>query len=47
MRGVVMFAIMFSIAGVIDAVYFKGRYLDDTQKAIVSLATLSMKLGGR
>jgi hypothetical protein len=45
MRGVVLFAIMFAITGVIDAVYFKGRYLNDTQKAITSLAELSVRIG--
>ncbi len=45
MRGVVLFAIMFAITGVIDAMYFKGRYLNDTQKAITSLAELSVRIG--
>lgn len=45
MRGIVIFAIMFSITAVIDAAFFKGRYLNDAQTAIKSLASLSMQLG--
>lgn len=45
MRGIVIFAIMFSIAAVIDAAFFKGRYLHDARIAMTSLASLSMQLG--
>jgi len=45
MRGVVIFAIMFAITGVIDAVYFKGRYLKDAETAITGLASLAVKIG--
>lgn len=47
MRGVVMFAIMFAITAVIDAAFFKGKYLDDAQTAITGLAGISTKMGKR
>jgi hypothetical protein len=38
---------MFAIMGVVDAVFFKGRYLSDAQEAITGLASLSTQLGRR
>ena len=42
-----MFAIMFAIMAVIDAAFFKGKYLNDAQTSITSLAALSTQLGRR
>jgi hypothetical protein len=47
MRGIVLFAILFAITAVIDAAFFKGKYLNDAQTAITSLAALSMQIGRR
>jgi hypothetical protein len=47
MRGIVAFAIMTAILAVIDAAFFKGRYLNDAQEAITGLASISMQLGRR
>ena len=47
MRGVVMFAIMFAIMAVIDAAFFKGKYLDDAQTSITGLAGISTQIGKR
>jgi hypothetical protein len=38
---------MFAIMGVIDAAFFKGRYLNDAQEAITGLASLSTQMGRR
>jgi hypothetical protein len=45
MRGLVIFAIMFAITAVVDAAFFKGRYLNDSQKAITGLASLPVQIG--
>jgi hypothetical protein len=45
MRGLVIFAILFALGAVIDAIYFNGRHLDDAQKAITSLAALKNQIG--
>jgi hypothetical protein len=45
MRGIVIFAIMFAIGAVIDAAFFKGRYLNDAQTAITGLTGLSTQIG--
>lgn len=45
MRGIVVFAILFAVMGVIDAAFFKGRYLNDAQQAITGLASLALKMG--
>ena len=47
MRGIVAFAIMTAILAVIDAAFFKGKYLNDTQEAITGLASISMQIGRR
>ncbi|HYI31503.1 MAG TPA: hypothetical protein VD863_27005 [Bradyrhizobium sp.] len=47
MRGIVAFAIMTAILAVIDAAFFKGKYLNDTQEAITGLASISTQLGRR
>ena len=47
MRGIVAFAIMTAILAVIDASFFKGKYLKDTQDAITGLASISMQIGRR
>lgn len=47
MRGIVAFAIMTAILAVIDAAFFKGKYLNDTQDAITGLASISTQMGGR
>ncbi|MBR1122925.1 hypothetical protein JQ628_15460 [Bradyrhizobium lablabi] len=47
MRGVVAFAIITALLGVVDAAFFKGRYLKDSQDALVGLASLSTQIGGR
>jgi hypothetical protein len=47
MRGIVAFAIMTAILAVIDAAFFKGKYLNDAQEAITGLASISMQLGRR
>ena len=47
MRGIVAFAIMTAILAVIDAAFFKGKYLKDTQDAITGLASISTQMGGR
>lgn len=47
MRGIVAFAIMTAILAVIDAAFFKGKYLKDTQDAITGLASISMQIGRR
>jgi serine protease inhibitor len=38
---------MFAALGVIDAIYFKGRYLNDFQTSVVGLASLSTQIGRR
>ena len=45
MRGIVLFAVMFAITAVIDAAFFKGKYLSDAGTAISGLSSLSMKMG--
>ncbi|MDB5634013.1 MAG: hypothetical protein JWR49_2868 [Tardiphaga sp.] len=45
MRGLVIFAIMFAITAVVDAAFFKGRYLNDGQKAITGLASIASQIG--
>jgi hypothetical protein len=47
MRGIVAFAIMTAILAVIDAAFFKGKYLNDAQEAITGLASISMQIGRR
>jgi hypothetical protein len=47
MRGIVAFAIMTAILAVIDAAFFKGKYLNDSQEAITGLASISMQMGRR
>jgi hypothetical protein len=47
MRGIVAFAIMTAILAVIDAAFFKGKYLKDTQDSITGLASISMQIGRR
>jgi len=47
MRGIVAFAIMTAILAVIDAAFFKGKYLHDAQEAITGLASISMQIGRR
>jgi hypothetical protein len=47
MRGIVVFAILTAIMAVVDAAFFKGRYLNDAETAITSLASLSMRIGHR
>jgi hypothetical protein len=47
MRGIVAFAIMTAILAVIDAAFFKGKYLKDTQDAITGLASISTQIGRR
>jgi hypothetical protein len=47
MRGIVTFAILTAILAVVDAAFFEGRYLSDTEKAITGLASLSMQIGRR
>ena len=47
MRGIVMFAIMFAVVAVIDAAFFKGKYLDDAQTSITSLASIKNQIGRR
>ncbi len=47
MRGIVAFAIMTAILAVIDAAFFKGKYLKDSQEAITGLASISMQMGRR
>lgn len=47
MRGIVAFAIMTAILAVIDASFFKGKYLKDTQEAITGLASISTQIGRR
>ena len=47
MRGIVAFAIMTAILAVIDAAFFKGKYLNDMQDAITGLASISTQMGGR
>jgi len=47
MRGIVAFAIMTAILAVIDASFFKGKYLKDTQDAITGLASISTQIGRR
>ncbi len=42
-----MFAIMFAIMAVIDAAFFKGRYLNDAQTAIGGLTGISTQIGKR
>ena len=39
-----MFAIMFAIGGVIDAAFFKGKYLNDAQDAILGLTSISSQM---
>lgn len=46
-RGIVMFSIMFAVMAVIDAAFFKGRYLNDAQTSITSLASISTQIGRR
>ncbi|WP_157038813.1 hypothetical protein [Rhodopseudomonas palustris] len=45
MRGLVVFALLFALGAVIDAVYFKGRHLDDAQKALFGLTSLKHQIG--
>lgn len=45
MRGIVVFAILFAVMGVIDAAFFKDRYLNDAEQAITGLASLALKMG--
>jgi hypothetical protein len=47
MRGIVAFAIMTAILAVIDAAFFKGKYLKDSQDAITGLASISTQIGRR
>ena len=47
MRGIVAFAIMTAILAVIDAAFFKGKYLKDSQEAITGLASISTQIGRR
>jgi hypothetical protein len=47
MRGIVVFAILTAITAVVDAAFFKGRYLNDAETAITGLASLSMRIGHR
>jgi hypothetical protein len=47
MRGIVAFAIMTAILAVIDAAFFKGKYLKDTQDSITGLASISTQIGRR
>jgi hypothetical protein len=47
MRGIVAFALMTALMAVIDAAFFKGRYLSDAEAAITGLASLSMRIGHR
>jgi hypothetical protein len=47
MRGIVAFAIMTAILAVIDAAFFKGKYLNDSKEAITGLASISMQMGRR
>ena len=47
MRGIVAFAIMTAILAVIDAAFFKGKYLNDAQEAITGLASISTQMGRR
>ena len=47
MRGIVVFAILTAIMAVVDAAFFKGRYLNDAETAITGLAALSMRIGHR
>ena len=47
MRGIVAFAIMTAILAVIDAAFFKGQHLKDTQEAITALASISTQIGRR
>ena len=47
MRGIVLFAIMFAVMAVIDAAFFKGKYLDDAQTSLTSLAAISTQIGRR
>jgi hypothetical protein len=47
MRGIVAFALMTALMAVVDAAFFKGRYLNDAESAITGLASLSMRIGHR
>jgi hypothetical protein len=47
MRGIVAFALMTALMAVVDAAFFKGRYLNDAETAITGLASLSMRIGHR
>ncbi|MBB1092457.1 hypothetical protein HUU61_14305 [Rhodopseudomonas palustris] len=44
-RGLGVFALLFALGAVIDAVYFKGRYLDNAQQAIFGLTSLRNQIG--
>lgn len=47
MRGIVAFAIITAILAVVDAAFFKGKYLKDSQDALVGLASISTQIGRR
>lgn len=47
MRGIVASAIMLAALTVIDAAFFKGKYLKDAETAMLGLTGLSAQIGRR